>query len=157
MFKFIKEFNYERVASRILMVLMGLVTFLSILDLIYIIYQEILDQPVGLIKVDRLEHVLGNFLWVLIALELFATVRAYIRHRHFHVERILLVSLVAVSRKLIVLNIHELGGATLVGLAAIVAALCIGYFLIRRCPPRSIREEEEFERAYREEEEKSEK
>lgn len=145
MLKYFKSFSFERGASVVLMVLMGVVTTLSIADLIYNIINEIIESSKFVVRVDSLQKLLGMFIWVIIAIELFNSIRVYIVHHHFHVERIVLLSLIAVSRKVIILDLHELSGGTVLGIAAIIAALCGGYFILRRSPPRTRREEEEFE------------
>ncbi|MFH1639855.1 MAG: phosphate-starvation-inducible PsiE family protein [Chloroflexota bacterium] len=145
MIKNIRNLNYERVVNFLLMGLMGVVTTLSFLDLVYIVFLEIISPPILIIKVESLQHLLGLFLWVIIALELFATIRAYVRHHHFHVERIILVSVTAVARKVIVLDWHELEGGMIAGIAFVIISLCAGYFLMRRSPPRTTQEEEKFE------------
>lgn len=121
------------------------VVTLAIIDLGMAIYKEIIEPPFLLIGVDSLQYLLGFFLWILIAIELLDSVRSYLRHRHFHVEAVLLVSLIAVARKVIVLDIHELSGVTIIGTATLIITLCGGYFLLRRCPPRTKEEMGRYE------------
>lgn len=142
---FFRSLSFKLVVSYILLVLLGVVVVLALIDLAILVFEEIMKPPFPLVKVADLQELLGNFLNVMIAFELLDSVRAYIRHRHFHVETVVLVSILAVARKVIVLDIHELAGLTIIGIAAIFVALCGGYFLLRRCPPRTREEEEHYE------------
>jgi uncharacterized membrane protein (DUF373 family) len=68
----------------------------------------------------------------LIALELLESIKVYIERHTFHVTTVMRVSIIAVARKVIVLNIHEYDGVVVLGLAAIIVALTAGYFLVFR-------------------------
>lgn len=57
-----------------------------------------------IIDVNDLTVIFGFFLTVLIGLELYETVTLYLKENVFHGEVILLVSLIAVSRKVIVID-----------------------------------------------------
>ena len=77
---------------------------------------------------------------VLIAIELLDTIRAYLDEHVVHAEVVMEVALIAVARKIIILDIKEVTAPTIVGIAAIVLALSVGYYLIRRVPhtPRGV-------------------
>jgi uncharacterized membrane protein (DUF373 family) len=49
-----------------------------------------------------------------------------------HIEIICLVAIVAVARKVIILDVYKLPPATLLGIAAIILALSIGYFFLKK-------------------------
>lgn len=42
------------------------------------------------------------------------------------------VAIIAIARKVIILDVKDLSGLALVGIAAIILALSIGYYLIRK-------------------------
>ena len=135
MAKFIKSLNFTRIVAYILLFLMGSVVILSLVDLAYIIFLDIHWYPLPLITFEEVEHILSFALWILIALELFQSVKVYLdrhtSHRH-HVETVLVVSIIAVARKVIVLNLHEYDGLLIIGLASIIVALCGGYYLLHK-------------------------
>jgi uncharacterized membrane protein (DUF373 family) len=120
------------------MVMMGVVVFFSMIDLGCSIIEEIKGPPVGVIGVARLPDLLGLFLWVLIALEFHDSVRMYLREHAVHVETVLSVGMIAIANKVIVTDLHEISGLTLVGEAAVLAALCSGYFLVRKSHAKAI-------------------
>ena len=84
------------------------------------------------IDIDGLLEVFGFFLTVLIGFELFETVRLYLKENVFHGEVILLVSLIAVARKVILLEYTSEDPLTLFAMAALIVAISIGYYLIKK-------------------------
>jgi uncharacterized membrane protein (DUF373 family) len=127
------------------MLIMGVVVVLSIVDLAYTVLHDILTPPIMLIAVDRLPEILGLFLWILIAIELLESIRVYLTRHAINVETVVIVSIIAIARKVIVLDVHELDGSIIIGLAAIIAALTGGYFLLRKSHTRPIHQEENDE------------
>ena len=130
--KLYEKLTFRKICAVILMVMMGVVVFFSMIDLGCSIIDEIKAPPVGMIGIDRLPDILGLFLWVLIGLELHDSVRMYLREHAVHVETVLSVGMIAIANKVIVTDLHEISGLTLVGEAAVLAALCSGYFLVRK-------------------------
>ena len=135
MIKFLKNITFTRIVASILLFLMGAVVILSLADLAYIIFNDIHWVPMPFITFEEVEHILSFALWVLIALELFQSVKVYLDkhsgHRH-HLETVLVVSIIAVARKVIVINLHDYDGLVIIGLAGVIASLCVGYFLLHR-------------------------
>lgn len=60
------------------------------------------------------------------------SMKIYIEHRVIHLEAVLVVALIAVARKTVVLAPEEMPEETLLGIAAMVLALTLGYYLVRR-------------------------
>ena len=58
------------------------------------------------------------------------TVKAYLRDDVIHVEVVLIVAIIALARKVIILELKEPSPLTLVGLAALVVSLAFSYRLI---------------------------
>lgn len=77
-------------------------------------------------------EVFGFFLMVLIGLELLETIKAYVYEDRIHAEVVFLVALVAVSRKVIILDHKEVAVEILFGMSALILALAASYFLVRR-------------------------
>lgn len=77
-------------------------------------------------------EVFGFFLMVLIGLELLESIKAYLEEERVHAEIVLLVALVAVARKIIVLDYKDDTPEMVYGIAAIIISLSVGYFLVRR-------------------------
>ena len=128
--KILKKF--ENVIVLTLLTLMMLAVFLSTLELAVILYQQIIAPPFLFLNIDEMLKVFGFFLMVLIGLELLESIKAYLEEHRVHAEIVFLVAIVAVSRKVIILNYKETAPEMLYGMAAIIVALGIGYFLVRK-------------------------
>jgi uncharacterized membrane protein (DUF373 family) len=59
------------------------------------------------------------------------TLKVYLTERAIHVEVVFTVALIAVGRKVIILDVKALPSVTLLGIAAIIVAMSFGYFLLK--------------------------
>lgn len=124
--------KFETGITHVLLVMMAGVVLLATIELGWILGKDVLTPPVFLLEISELLELFGQFLLVLIGIELLHTVKVYVESREFHLEAMLAVALIAVSRKIIVLEPKDLPDGTLLGIAAIVLALTFGYYLVRR-------------------------
>ena len=69
---------------------------------------------------------------ILIGLELIETIKVYLSSEVIPVEIIFLVAIIAVTRKVIILDFKNLDPLTLIGMAAIIIALSIGYYAVKK-------------------------
>ena len=70
---------------------------------------------------------------VLIGIELLDTIaKTYMAESTDHAQIVMAVAIIAIARKVIILDVKELSGLALVGIAAIILALSIGYYLIKK-------------------------
>ncbi len=77
-------------------------------------------------------HLFSLFLILLIGLELLETVKAYLKDDIVHVEFIILVAIIAIARKVIIWDFNKYSTHELLSLAAMIVALGITYFLIKK-------------------------
>jgi uncharacterized membrane protein (DUF373 family) len=122
-----------------LLAMMIFVVFLSTIELGVILVQEMLKAPFLLLNMEEMLVVFGFFLMVLIGIELMETVKIYLEEETVHVEVIIMVAIIAISRKIIITDIKDVGALHLLGIASIVLALSSGYFLIKRARERGRR------------------
>src|SRR3979411_689882 len=87
---------------------------------------------------DPLDHgifqsVLGDILTLLIALEFNHSLQYVVKREQSIIQTkiVLLIALLAVARKFVILDLHEVGPAEMLGLAAVALALGVTYWLIR--------------------------
>ena len=130
MFSYLGKF--EEIISRTLLVMMAAVVLLTTIELGWILVKDVVTPPVFLLEIDEILELFGMFLLVLIGIELMHSVKIYIKRREIHLEAMLIVALVAVARKVIVLEPKELAPEAVLGLAALALALTIGYYLVKR-------------------------
>jgi len=124
----------ERVIVLSLLVMMVAVVLLSTVDLGWTIVKDIITPPLFLLDVDELLDVFGMFLLVLIGVELLETVKMYLTKKTVHVEVVFTVAMIAIARKVIILDVKELPSLTLMGIGVIIIALSAGYYLLTRKP-----------------------
>ena len=122
----------ERTLLVILTVMMALVLVLATAELGYILIIDIFRPPLFILEIDELLEIFGLFLLVLIGIELLDTMKAYMVEKVIHVEIVFAVALIAVARKVIVLDLAKYPSLTLMAIGGIIIALSIGYYLIKR-------------------------
>ena len=131
MFDLLKKF--ERIIVKFLMLLMAAVLGLATVDLGWIVLQDIITPPVFVLEVSELLDIFGLFMLVLIGIELLETImKTYLTQGMPHYEVVLSVAIIAIARKVIILDLKEVGSSSLLGIAAIILALSAGYYLMRR-------------------------
>ncbi len=124
-----------RFQNAILMVLtwmMALVVLLATLELFYIIVSEIVTPPLVLLDIDQLLEIFGYFLLVLIGIELLETFKIYLEENVINVQVVLLVAIIAIARKVIILDVKILPSMTLIGIGVIIVSLSAGYYLVKK-------------------------
>ena len=126
----------EKLILIIILIIFSFLLLLSLVDIVYEIIMELKTRPFLIIKADSLMDLFSFFLIVLIGLELLETIKAYLRDDVLHVELVLLLAIIAVSRKVIIWNFDKYGTEELIGLAIMVVALSLSYFLLKLKLPR---------------------
>lgn len=125
--------KFEKMIIFSLVVMMALVLFLSTLELAWIIIKDAFSPPYFLLEINELLEIFGLFLLVLIGIELMQTiVKTYLAQSVDHAQIVMAVAIIAIARKVIILDVKDLSGVTLLGIAAIILALSIGYYLMKR-------------------------
>lgn len=116
--------------------ILGIFIVVSVFELGYLIFTEIFtknDSGSGvLLSLTETKKFLDLFFIVLIAFELFETVRVYLKDHVFHAEYIVLVGVIALARKIVLLDFEKVEPLTLLGLAALIISLTIGYFYLKK-------------------------
>lgn len=119
-----------RLAIRLLAVLMVIVIFLCVADVAYVLYGKLLKPPVMLLNLDDIFVVFASFLAVLIAIEIFANITLYLRDDVIHVRLVIATALMAIARKVIVLDFDMVSPQYLYGVGLILLALRVTYWLV---------------------------
>ncbi|MGB7893418.1 MAG: phosphate-starvation-inducible PsiE family protein [Microcoleus sp.] len=122
--------SVEVAISKILSLAMIWVILLSVCDLLIFLAKEFVNHSDNLLK-DTLFVIFGLFLNVLIALEILENITAYLKKHVIQVELVIVTSLIAVSRKIIILDLEKKTAADLIGLATAIFALSISYLIVR--------------------------
>lgn len=115
-----------------LTVMMAALVLITTIELGIFLVQDLMAPPVSMLAVSELLELFGFFLLVLIGLELLHTIKTYALEHVIHAEVVLVVALIAIARKVIILDIKEVPALTLIGLGVIILALCGGYYYFKK-------------------------
>ena len=136
MTEFLKKF--ERIVIYALIAMMVAVVTLSTVELGWIVVRDILRPPVMLLQIEDLLEIFGFFLLILIGIELLETIKAYLYEHVVHVEIVLEVALIAIARKVIILDIAKYEWGALLAMGVLIVALAVAFFAAkyrrRECP-----------------------
>ncbi len=125
--------DIERIVSKILSLGMILVTFIAIAHLSYALIEKLLitvERPTNESFNTTLFELFGLFLNVLIALEILENITAYLRKHTIQVELVIVTSLIAVARKIIILDLEKKGSDDLIALAVAVVSLSVSLLIV---------------------------
>jgi uncharacterized membrane protein (DUF373 family) len=123
---------FERYIMFFTLILMMLSIVFGTAELVWILVQEIIRPPVMMLDIEKLLDFFGFFMMILIGLELMYSIKTYLKKEMIQVEIVLIVAIIAIARKIIILDTRSLDGVTLLGLGFLIVALSAGYFLIRK-------------------------
>ena len=131
MLQFLNKF--ERVIVHSLLVMLMLAVLASTVELAVLLVEQLMKPPRPfLLDMSELLPIFSFFLMVLIVVELIEVVKDYLTENTLHVEVVFLVAMIAVARKVIVLDYKSTSPQTLYGTAAIIVALCGGFYLLKK-------------------------
>jgi uncharacterized membrane protein (DUF373 family) len=120
----------EHFFAKVLSLIMIVVALAAIVDLIMALTQALIAPPT-----DRFASVLlaifGLFLNILIALEITQNITSYLGNHIIQIEMMIITSLIAVARKIIILDFEKISDRELLALSAAIFALSICYWLVR--------------------------
>ena len=119
-----------RLAVRVLAILMLLVIWWGVADVIYVLYDRIAAHPYYLLDISDIQATFGVFMAVLIAIEIFINLTSYLRDNVIHLRLVLATALIAIARKVIVLDYKEVAPEYIYATALVAAALSLGYWLV---------------------------
>lgn len=121
-----------RFSIRILAILMVLVILWGVTDVIYVMYQSLITPPMFLLDVGDIFQIFGAFMVVLIAVEIFTNIRLYLGTDELPVRLVIATALMAIARKVIILDLTEIEPSYVLGIAAVVLALGLTYWLLSK-------------------------
>jgi uncharacterized membrane protein (DUF373 family) len=119
-----------RLSVRVLAVLMALVIMWGVADVVFVIYGHLLEPPFMLLKISDILDAFGAFMAVLIAIEIFVNITVYLRDDIIHVKIVMATALMAIARKVIIIDLEKLTPAYIAAVAAVVLAMSVGYWMV---------------------------
>ena len=126
----------EKIIYAALMLMLIVVLVAAVLDLVWLLIDALWKTSPLMLETHEMIAVLGAFLLVLIGVELLDTIKAYFSENAIHVEIVVLLAIIAVARKVILIDPTGLSGweygFELMSIGVIVVGLAAGYFLIKK-------------------------
>jgi uncharacterized membrane protein (DUF373 family) len=125
--------RFETAVAIVLTVVIALIIAVALYRLCVGVVTALVFQAANPLEHSVFQAVFGQIMTLLIALEFNHTLR-YVVTRHqsiIQTKVVVLIALLALARKFIVLDVHEMSVGYLLGLAAITLALGLTYRLLR--------------------------
>ena len=117
---------------RLLAVLMVFVIMMGVVDVGWTLYEKLMTPPHYILTISDMLATFVVFMAVLIAIEIFINITIYLRDNVIHVKIVIATALMAISRKVIILDLDKTPAEYLWGIALIVVAMSIAYFIVQR-------------------------
>ncbi|MDF5393527.1 phosphate-starvation-inducible PsiE family protein [Vibrio parahaemolyticus] len=122
---------------RVLSIVMLFVIVMGVIDVAWTIYQKLITPPKLILTISDMLATFGAFMAVLIAIEIFINITISLRENVIHVKIVMATALMAISRKVIIIDFETLSPMYLIGIAAVVLSMSLGYWLIHKLPNKS--------------------
>lgn len=119
-----------RAAVRVLAVLMVFTIFWGVIDVVYVLYDKVITPTLQDFRARDIIVTFGAFLTVLIAIEIFMNITLYLRDDVIHIRLVISTALMAIARKVIILDFDKVQPLYMFATAAVVLALGITYWLV---------------------------
>lgn len=119
-----------RFAVRMLAVLMTAVILWGVADVCWVLYQKLVTPPVLMLTINDILATFGAFMAVLIAIEIFVNIIVYLRDDIIHVKIVLATALMAIARKVIILDFDEISPDYVWATAGVTIAMAVAYWLV---------------------------
>ena len=119
-----------KIAVKILAILMVFVIFWGVADVIYVLYLNLTAPPFMLLSITDILKTFAAFLAVLIAIEIYQNIVMYIRTDVIPLKLVIATALMAIARKVIIMDFKEISALYIFATGAVVLALGITYYLL---------------------------
>ncbi len=117
--------------------LMIVVIISGVVDVAWTIYQRFEAEPRFILTMSDILLTFGAFMVVLIAIEIFQNIILYLRDDVIHVKIVLATALMAIARKVIILDYEELEPMYIFATGVVLVATGITYFFVHKLPSDS--------------------
>lgn len=121
----------ENIVAKVLSIALSVVILVATFDLIVVLAKDVIEDPMGFYSKSIIE-LFGLFLNILIALELMENITAYLKKHIVQVELVIVTSLIAIARKIVIFDFQKYSSTELAALGVAILALSVSYWLIKR-------------------------
>ena len=92
-----------------------------------------------MLAIADIKEIFGFFLLLLIGLELLETIKVYLVHQVIRVEIILEVALIAIARKVIILDFEKFDGFITLAMGGLILAIAAAFYIFRKSAAQAVR------------------
>jgi uncharacterized membrane protein (DUF373 family) len=126
--------RFKRYIVLFVLIMLMVVLMLATLEFALLLVRQILEPPWLLLDVTNLTVIFSFALMLLIGLELIESVEIYFEHTNSKAlaEPVILIAIIAMARKVIILDTKTIDTFAIFGIAMMILALTVGYFLVRK-------------------------
>ncbi|MCW8858323.1 MAG: phosphate-starvation-inducible PsiE family protein [Deltaproteobacteria bacterium] len=117
-------------AVRILAILMTVVILWGVADVFWVLYQKLIEPPFLMLTINDILATFGAFMAVLIAIEILVNIVIYLRDDVIHVKIVLATALMAIARKVIIMDFDKISADYVWATAGVTLAMAIAYWLV---------------------------
>lgn len=123
---------------RVLSVLMVFVIIMGVVDVAWTIYQKLRTPPLYILTISDMLATFGAFIAVLIAIEILVNITAYLRNDVIQVKIVMATALMAIARKVIILDFEQIQATYVYAIGVVVLAMSVAYWLVHRLPDSKV-------------------
>lgn len=123
---------------KVLAFIMVIVLLWSVVDVIILIFIKAKDSHFFITDMDEILTIFGAFLIVLIAIEIFLNIILYLKKDMGHLKLVIATALMAVARKVIILDYDVVTYSHMMGMGVLILALGLAYWFIGRTPSSTL-------------------
>jgi len=124
--------NIVRYMVMLLAVLMAFVVLCGVAQVATEIYFTAINTPYIMLSLNGITSTFASFLAVLIAIDIFINISLYVRRHVIAVRLVVATALMAVARKIIVMDFAGIEPIQVISIASIVAALGFSYYFLSK-------------------------
>lgn len=117
-------------AVRLLAVLMTAVVLWGVADVFWVLYGKLISPPFMMLTINDILATFGAFMAVLIAIEILVNIVIYLRDDVIHVKIVLATALMAIARKVIIMDFDKISADYVWATAGVTLAMAIAYWLV---------------------------
>lgn len=124
------------ICLKILGLLMIVVIIFGVIDVGWTLYQRLMTPPAFILTIGDILATFGAFMVVLIAIEIFQNIILYLRDDVIHVNIVLSTALMAIARKVIILDFDELEPMYIFATGVVLVATGLTYYFVHKLPEK---------------------
>jgi len=127
--------NFEKYVFYFLIAILAIYILVEVVTLVYFFFTGLFTIESGNVlffSKDEGEQIIPAFFGILIALELIDTFKIYLKEHEIKAQHIIIIGIIAVSRKLLVIDFAHGEAMANISIAALIVGLAFAYFLLKK-------------------------